>query len=220
MKNVNREWIKKKLSVCGLRTVLELNGEPCISLDTINEPKKNIVCSRSFGEPITEFSDIESAIILYASHAAEKLRNQNSIAFVVGVFITTNHFTEPEKKYYNSNIISLDSPSAYTPDIAGAAVKVLKKIFKSGYKYKKAGVMLSEIVSEQCLQPNLFTPEKYYTEKQKKLMYVIDNINKKYKRDSVRLAAFSSKQKWAMRRELISPRYTTDWNELPVARVN
>lgn len=216
-KCADREWIRKKMSVNGLRTLLELNGFPCISLETVNETKKNIMCSRSFGEYLSDFDDIKSAVALYASHAAEKLRAQHSVAWQVGVFITTNFFAEPEKKYYNSATISLDTPTAYTPDIASAAMMCLKKIFKRGYKYKKAGVLISEITSDKCIQPNLFDPQKYYTEKQMKLMETIDTINKKNKRDIIRISSFKTDNKWTMRRDKMSPRYTTNWNELPLA---
>ncbi|HPN30984.1 MAG TPA: Y-family DNA polymerase [bacterium] len=219
LKTADRRLIKKILHIQGLRTVLELNGESCISLEDNIAPKKNIVSSRSFGKPVTEYGELKQAVICYAETAAEKMRAQNSAASAVGVFITTNRFAEPDKKYYNSSIINLESPTAYSPDLIKTALINLERIFKKGFIYKKAGVYLLDLTDDSCLQQNLFNENSFYSDKKRKLMGIIDFINNKSGGNHLKISAAGTNRLWEMKREKKSKAYTTKWNELPIVKL-
>lgn len=204
-----------------MRTVFELNGVSCIALDDLNEQKKNIVSSRSFGRPVKTYRELSEAVSLYTSIAGEKLRAQKSAANAVGVFIRTNHFAEKGEKYSNSSIIALDSPTAYTPDLIKTALANLKRIFKSGYDYKKAGVFLLDLKSDDFIQQNLFDADIFYNSKKRALMDAVDRLNSKFQNTVIEPASslINKKNNWLMKRGKKSPAYTSNWNELPVVKI-
>ena len=146
LKYADDGWIRKHLTVTGLRTVWELRGIPCVSLDKAPAPKKGIITSKSFGRPVTSIKELSEAVTTYISRAAEKLRSQHSIASSVSVFIATNRFKPEKPQYSNSLMLSLPGPTSSTPILIRQALRCLRKIYKPGYEYKKAGVMLTEII--------------------------------------------------------------------------
>ena len=215
LKYADIKWIRKKMTVMGAKCVYELNGYSCFELDKYPEPRKGIRSSKSFGNPVTSKQDLRQAVASYVSRAAEKLRSQNSYTNVLVVFVKTNRFKRDEPQYSNSAYIKLKEPTSSTIDLTKSALAGLDRIYKSGYRYKKAGVLLEGIQPNNQIQLNLFHPFDYTKKRQiNMLMKTIDAINKKWGKDSLKLATEGTKQAWKMRRTRLSQRYTTSWNEL------
>lgn len=210
----NDYHIKKKFTKTGLLIKKELEGCYLLSLNKKFSPKKSIMCSRSFGKPITKIEDLQEAIAHYASNACEKLREQNSVCSSVSIFIRTSRFNE-SARYNASEPCILMSATDDTRIIVRHAIEALNKIYKSGYEYKKAGVLLSTISNLEDIQFNLFQK----TQTTNNLMNSLDKINKKYGPGSLKVAACGvNKKKWNMNRKHHSPRFVSDWNELPIAK--
>ena len=207
-------WIRKNLSVVGLRLVHELRGISCLSLDLITPQKKSICSSRSFSRPVESLNELKEALADYVSNAACKLRQQGSIASAVTVYITTNRFKDGPQ-YCNSATASFTVPTNYTPDIIIAAGKLLSAMYRKDYKYKKIGVILSGIESADCRQIDLFTSYDSI-QKNDRVTAVLDSINKRYGKKSLIFASEGIDQTWQMRREKLSPSYTTKWDELKI----
>jgi len=212
LKQSSTSDMRSRFSVVMEKMIRELNGTPCIELEEVRPPKKEIVCSRSFGIKVTSLTDLEEAVSVYISRASEKLRRQHSYAGSVSVFINTSRFAEPKDNYFNLMRIPLPTQTASTIVLTKAAIWGLRKIYRRGYKYQKAGVMLSELVDTQTRQMDLFGLSPINNRNQ--LMEVVDNINNRMGKGTVRLASQGIKQSWSMRRENVSQNYTTDWNEL------
>lgn len=213
LRDADDVWIRKRLTVTGLRTAMELRGIPCIPLELVQPGKKSIISSKSFGRPVSTLADMKEAVATYLSTAAEKLRGQGSAAGAVQVFISTNTFNPNQPQHVQSMMASLPSPSSFTPHLLKAALHCLESIFKPGYQYKKAGVMLVEIVPAHCQQINLFD---LVSTENPELMQAVDRINQKWGSQTVQLAAAGLAKTWKMVRSHKSPAYTTNWSELPV----
>ncbi len=203
-------WIKRKYSVVMQRTVQELNGKSCISIEDL-PAKQQLLVSRSFRERVTNFSHIRSLLAGYISRACEKLRFQGSVTQSISVFIRTSPFSEGEG-YSNSMTISLNQYTADTSTLIKAGIYALERIFKDGYEYQKAGIMLFDIVPDHFQQLCLFQTEKY-NQNARKRMKLLDHINGKYGKQTLRFAS-ESKKRWYMHQNHLSPGYTTKWNEL------
>lgn len=206
-------WVRKNLTVEGERTYRELLGEPCIEMELMPPSRKQICTSRSFGEMTSQYEDLAEAIANYASSCAHKLRQQKSVAVSLMVFIHTNHFRTDQPQYAKNIFIKLPVPSSDTREIIHYAQIGLKKIFLSGFRYKKAGVIITEIADQDCVQLNLFNA--CDTGKSNKLMEAIDRINNKYKY-GVRLAAqgTDASAKWHLKQSHLSQCYTTNIGEI------
>ena len=210
------KFIRKQMTVVGYRTALELRGISCIELDDIEPEKKEILRSRSFGRDVFELDDLKEAISMHASRAAEKLRAQNSIAGYISVFVKTNKYKEGPQ--YSSSIGTyLPEPTSYTPNFIKTAQLLLEKLYKSGYRYKKAGVMLAEICPDNETQLNLFSASRNLSS-HIEIMNALDKINLVWGRDTIKYASSGINKPWSMKRTMLSPRYTTSWNELPIAK--
>lgn len=215
LKYADTKWIRKRMTVMGERCVFELRGVSCFDFDRIPKPKKGICSSKSFGIPVETKHDLNESISSYVSRAAEKLRGQGSYANILVVYIMTNRFKKNEQQYSNSAHIKLIEPTSSTIDLTRAALCGLNQIYKPGYRYKKAGVLLEGIQPSTHIQRNLLCSfDRLKKQQDNRLMKTIDLINKKWGRDSVKLAAQGMKQVWKMKRSRLSPRYTTNWNEL------
>jgi DNA polymerase V len=211
-----REWVLKRMTVVGLHTWLELHGVPCVAMDTAPASKKTIVSSRSFGRPITTYEEMEQAMTRHASRAAEKLRGQGGQAACVLVFIQTNNFIEGEPQYWASESQALNPSTSHTPTIVRRGCEILGRIFRTGFRYKKVGVMLSGIESEASAQLSLLpTPG----ERGKRLMNALDRVNAKWGGETLFVAAVGTERAWSMRQNFRSPRYTTVWGEIPAVRI-
>ena len=216
LRTASQKAIRDQFSVVLERTVQELNGIPCIELEEAGTQRQQIMVSRSFGSPVTEYGDLAESVSYFATKAAEKLRHDGSVAASVCVYIRTNPFNEKESQYQRSMIVPLGQPSDDTTKLVKASLIGLKAIYCTGYRYKKTGVMLMGLQSKETVQATLFDD----TAKQAKsasMMSVMDSINRKMGKGSMTIAASGIQHRWAMRRERKTPNYTTDWDELPEA---
>ena len=218
LRDASLSRIKKEFNVVLARTVAELNGESCLALEEVAPPKQQIVSSRSFGQPIYLLEDLNEAVISYASRASEKLRKQHHVAGAIQVFLQTNPFKPDEPQYNNGVTVKLVKPTDNAFRLSEAALYGLKRIYKPGYAYKKAGVMLMSLCPANLVPVDLFTgfdePE---TERAKNLMATLDEINAKMGRGTVRSAGEGIQKAWAMRSGNKSRAFTTDWEQLAVA---
>ena len=211
--NASPRAIRDQFSVVLERTVRELNGESCIELEEIPPTKKQIVCSRSFGEKVTQFELLREAVCEYATRATEKLRKEQQQAKVMTVFIRTSPFKDNEPQYSNSASGELLIPSCDTRDFIELANHLLKRIWKDGFRYAKASVMLSDFYDPGMFQPGLFDDISTRSNSQQ-LMSVLDTINQSGA-GKVFFAGQGTKKDWSMKREHLSPAYTTRWDQLP-----
>ncbi|MEQ0404723.1 Y-family DNA polymerase [Klebsiella sp. JB_Kp033] len=206
-------FIRKHFNVVLERTVRELRGEPCLGLEEFAPVKQEIVCSRSFGGRITEYHEMRQAICSYASRAAEKLRGEHQYCRFISAFVKTSPFALNEPYYGNSASVKLLSPTQDSRDIITAATKCLDAIWRDGHRYQKAGVMLGDFYSQGVAQLNLFddnAPRK----NSEKLMEVLDHLNAKGGRGTLYFAGQGIQTAWQMKREMLSPRYTTRYRDL------
>ncbi|SED35614.1 DNA polymerase V [Pseudomonas saponiphila] len=208
--------IRRQFSVNVERTARELKGLPCFPfVDGSPERKQQIICSRSFGSKVFALEEMESAVTAFASTAAGKLRAQDSLANCVQVFARTSHFAGGEQ-YGASRIMAMPYPTSDTRDIVHAALTGLRSLYRAGPAYAKAGVVLTQFVERGTVTGDLFAPKP--RQGSDDLMRVMDAINAKQGRGALRLARDTSAGKWSMRREMLSPAYTTAWKDLPRAR--
>ncbi|HIH9779520.1 Y-family DNA polymerase [Klebsiella pneumoniae] len=210
-------FIRKHFNVVLERTVRELRGEPCLGLEEFAPVKQEIVCSRSFGGRITEYHEMRQAICSYASRVAEKLRGEHQYCRFISAFVKTSPFALNEPYYGNSASVKLLTPTQDSRDIITAATKCLDAIWRDGHRYQKAGVMLGDFYSQGVAQLNLFddnAPRKNSA----KLMEVLDHLNAKDGRGTLYFAGQGIQTAWQMKRELLSPRYTTRFEDLLVIK--
>lgn len=206
-------FIRKHFNVVLERTVRELRGEPCLGLEEFAPVKQEIVCSRSFGGRITEYHEMRQAICSYASRAAEKLRGEHQYCRFISAFVKTSPFALNEPYYGNNASVKLLTPTQDSRDIITAATKCLDAIWRDGHRYQKAGVMLGDFYSQGVAQLNLFddnAPRK----NSEKLMEVLDHLNAKDGRGTLYFAGQGIQTAWQMKREMLSPRYTTRYSDL------
>jgi len=217
LRDTDAETLRSRFSVVLERTVRELRGVSCLDLQEVVPEKQQIMSSRSFGRLVYDREDLEEAVASYVSRAAEKLRNQDSLAGAIQVYIRTNIFKPEVPQYQRSMTIPLPEASADTRILVGWAIKVLRRIYRPGYGYHKAGITLLEIVPKANQQFSLLVPSEMENGRNERLMATLDAINGRYGRGSLRLAAEGVAKEWQMRRGNLSPRYTTEWGG--VARV-
>lgn len=214
--DADAKTIRREFSVVLERTVQELNGISCLELEALAPIKKQIVCSRSFGKRITDKAELREAVAKYMTRAAEKLRGEKRLARVVQVFIRTGVFNSNDPRYSNALSVELPNPTDDTRDLLEAADALFSRLFKPGFRYAKAGVMLTDFYEHGTYQHDLFrgSSERKHS---KELMGVIDKINHSGK-GNVFFASQGTSPQWAMKRDHLSPAYTTRWEELPVVR--
>lgn len=208
--------IRKHFNVVLERTVRELRGEPCLELEEFAPTKQQIVCSRSFGSRITEYMDMRQAVCSYAERAAEKLRRERQYCRQVAVFVRTSPHAEGEVFYGNQAMGRLITPSNDTRDIIRVAMQGLDHIWRDGCRYMKAGVMLGDFYSQGISQLNLFDEFKPQANSES-LMRVVDGLNQSGK-GKLWFAGQGIQKSWEMKREMLSPAYTTRLSDLPVAK--
>ena len=215
LKNKSNTWIKKNSNVLGSRTAMELRGIPCIDLEKINTKRKSCVVSRSFGKRAESFQELKEAIAGYSLNASEKIRSESLVAKSITVFIRTSPFQNRYGFYSNSKTIDLPMATNNSIEIVKTAVSGLETIFKNGYRYQKAGVMLSHL-SDSNNGKNLFSSER--DEKINSLMKSIDNTNYRYGRSTLSLASAGVHKKWNSRRQHYSKIHTADFYSLPTIK--
>jgi DNA polymerase V len=205
------DWIRKNMTVVGLRTKKELTGISCISSEEIVPDKKAICTSRSFGTPQTDIRQLEEAVATFTARCAEKLRNQRSAASQIMVFIHTNAFRSDLPQYARNRVISLSPPSNNSIALVKTAINALHSIFRSGFQYKKAGIIVTGMVPEREIQQDLFSETE--SRKLQRLMESMDALNKK-RGPAVKIATQGTGRKWKLRQERLSPAYSTRWKEI------
>lgn len=207
--------IRKHFNVVLERTVRELRGEPCLELEEV-PTKQQIVCSRSFGTRITDYNEMRQAVCQYAERAAEKLRQENQYCRQIAVFMKTSPHAENEAWYGNQASGQLLTPSNDTRDIVRIATEALDRIWLDGYRYMKAGVILGDFFNQGVAQLQLFDPYGPRANSEA-LMQVVDRINQQG-RGTLWFAGQGIEKSWAMKREMLSPAYTTRFADLPVVK--
>ena len=208
----NDKWIRKNMTVMGLRTAIELRGVPCIKLEHAVPAKKAILSSRSFGHPVENIQEIKEAVALFTTRAAEKLRHQNSAARLLTVFMRTNPFKETPQ-YHNGVLVHLPVPTDSTSEMLFYAMKGIDQIYREGYKFNKVGIMLAGFVPVDRTQIGLFDSENRF--KMGVVSDLIDKINLDMGRQTIFYASCGIRRPWQTKAELRSQRFTTKWKELP-----
>ena len=211
LKNCSDSWIRKMMSVNGLKTITELRGISCIPLEEYSMTRKSCCTTRSFGKLLTNLDDIEQAVTTFARRAAERIRSESLAASCVSVFVRTNPFDKNSAYYSNGASRTLSHPTHDSITIIETALLLTKRIFKNNYQYKKAGVLLSGLCDESEIQETLF--EKNYNQNSN-LMSAIDAINYRYGRDTLQMASECKVGNWKQKRENCTRNYTTQIDRL------
>ena len=215
LRNASPKKVRTQFGVVMERTSSELRGISCLTLEDIAPARQQIMSSRSFGVPVESIEELQEAVACYTTRAAEKLRQQQSTSAAVHVFLQTNRFKDDEPQYHPAITVPLIEATDDTLALISAATKGLRKIFRAGFHYKKVGVMLTLLSNKTARQGTLFD-EPAAREKSARLMAVMDAVNQEFGRDTLHSAAEGVAKRWAMRAGMRSPRYTTQWDELPV----
>ena len=211
LKNCSDSWIRKMMSVNGLKTITELRGISCIPLEEYSMTRKSCCTTRSFGKLLTNLDDIEQAVTTFARRAAERIRSESLAASCVSVFVRTNPFDKKSAYYSNGASRTLSHPTHDSITIIETALLLTKRIFKNNYQYKKAGVLLSGLCDESEIQETLF--EKSYNQNSD-LMSAVDAINYRYGRDTLQMASECKVGNWRQKRENCTRNYTTQIDRL------
>ena len=209
--NLQDNWVRKNMSIVGLRLKKELEGKSVLDLEEVRSPKKAIATTRSFEGTITDYEKIKERISTFAICCAEKLRAQNSNCNSIYVFIRSNKFQKNKIQYRNGIVMTIPFSTNSNMIISKYAVEGLKKIFRKGIDYKKAGTIVMGLDSYENHQLNLFENE---NPKHKYLMRTIDYIQKKEGQNKIKLASQDLKKRWKMKQEKLSPNYTCKVNDI------
>ncbi|NCA22022.1 MAG: Y-family DNA polymerase, partial [Crocinitomicaceae bacterium] len=203
-------WVQKEFSIVGLRLKRDLSGLPTLKMDDI-QPKKNIATTRSFEYNLTKLSELKERVATFAVTCAEKLRKQHSCCTSLMVFIHTNGFRKDLPQYSKNTVVKLPFPTNSSLDISNFALQALERIFMEGFVYKKAGVIIMDFVPENQVQVSLFENS---NPKHSHLMQAIDQLNNRFGQQKIRLSIQDQKRVWKMKQEKLSPRYTTNINDI------
>jgi len=215
LKNKSNTWIKKSANVLSSRTAMELRGISCIDLETTNSKRKSCVVSRSFGQKVEKFQELREAVVGYSLNASEKIRSESLVAKSITVFIRTSPFQNRHGFYSNSKTIELPIATSNSIEIVKASINALDSIFKNGYRYQKAGVMLSHLF-DSTNNKNLFSSKR--DEKINNLMKSIDNTNYRYGRSTLSLASAGINKRWSSKRQHYSKIDTANFYCLPTIK--
>ena len=219
LRDADPAWVRKHLNIVAERTTLELRGTCCLQLDQAPSPRQSIMRSRSFASPIDTWNDMEEAVATFMTRAAEKLRQQHCVAGVLSVSLATDPYNETERRYANHVSVHLPTATDDTLELIRQARLAIRQIWKSGYRYKKAGVRLTSFQPKQQTQLDLWqtTEDTETTDRADNIMNVLDAINSTMGADTIRPGTMGTGVNRLVRRDHRSPRYTTRWSELPIA---
>ena len=209
-------WIRQRMGVVGLRTAHELRGYVCHALEDQPQPKQTTCCSRSFGATVTDKSQVHDALMQFAERAAEKVRSADQVAGAMQIFIRTDPFNANAPQKSLSGSANFPQPTSDARAITGTATRILERIWRAGYAWKKAGILLLDLSAKGSAPPSLFDA---IASPDDGLMTAMDQINAKYGRGSVKLGLAGKDRDWSMRRENLSPSFTTKWADLVSVRV-
>ena len=207
---LDKGWIRKNMGVVGEKTFLELCGVSCIQMELIPSDKKSCCVSRSFSKPIERIEDLEESVSSYGTRVTEKIREEGLVTDSISVFVLTNYFNKKEKQYSNSIKLQLPYPTNNSIKIVKRALEGIRKIYRKGYRYKKAGVILYGLSKAKQTRGLL----DYDRESSESIMNTMDRINERYGNSTIRLASEGIEKSWRMRRESVSPCYTTRFDDL------
>lgn len=214
LREMDNRFARRLLTVVGARIALELRGIQCLPLEQVTTKKHSITCSRSFGQIISNYELIKEAVLYFLTRACEKMRKHNLAANAITVFISTDRFLPVPEPYSNTATYSSAYPSDSNQEIQEWAIKTLEKIYKQGFDYRKAGIILSGLVPTENLTTRMFDDERF--QQQHNLMKAVDELNKKFGKDTVRFGSLKTEGRWKMKQTRKSQSYTTNWNELLV----
>ncbi|MDP1881229.1 MAG: Y-family DNA polymerase [Parachlamydiaceae bacterium] len=215
--NAEDVWIKKNLSVVGLRTAWELRGISCLACEEDVPSKQSILCSRSFGVELESEEELAEVLSTFTVIVAEKLRKQGSAATFIEVFVATNQFKD--NFYSNAVQIVLDEPTDFTPNLIQRSKEGLKRIYKKGFSYKRMGIMAGGLVSKDTIQPDLFYRPLIAPKKQDHLMQMVDAVNQRYGKKTLTWAAEGLNGRWKPNKRQCTPHFTTNWDEILTVRI-
>jgi DNA polymerase V len=204
------DWVRKEMAVVGLRLKHELEGKQTLNLE-VPKNKKMIATTRSFEKPMIKLEDIAERIATFTASCSEKLRRQNSHCNMIMVFVRTNYFRKDQPQYARNIVITTDFPTNSTIELNHYAQLALKAIFREGYHYKKAGVIVMGLTPNNETQLSLFSSS---NPKHQPLMSVVDNLNKSFGKNKVKFGNQSLDRQWKMKQEKLSKCYTTRVNEV------
>jgi DNA polymerase V len=207
-------WIRKEMSVGGLKTVRELRGEDCIGFESTPQPKQTTMVSRSFGQTITELDDLINAVTVFATTAAADIRKANLVSSAVSVFMETNRFSN-EPQYAPSQSVELSPASSNTKHIVRAAIQGIKEAYREGFKFKKAGVMLLDLVDADAAPQSLFDQ---LDPKDDKLIAAFDQIIRQQGPGAINFGTAGQASEWHSASAFRSPLYTTEWSDIPTVK--
>ena len=209
-----QDWVYKNLGLGGLRVWNELNGKESVE-DERDEARQSICTSRSFAETITDIQELSARVSDFAAKCAEKLRHDGTAAYCINTFLYTNRFREDKPQDFPDATIRLDMPASSTQEVVSAALKALKLIWKPGFEYKKAGVVVFDIVNRDERQLTLFETDSAKKEKQDVLSQVMDNVNVSSGQNVLRVATQRpGPYADGIRREHASRLFSTDWDSI------
>ena len=211
---MDRGWIRKNMGVVGEKTYLELNGVSCLDLDLVPSDKQSCCVSRSFSQPIEKLFDLEESVSTYGSRVSEKIREEGLVAESMSVFVLTNHFNRREKQYSNSIKLHLPYPTNNSIKIVKRALEGIRKIYRSGYRYKKAGVILYGLTRHNVTRGLL----DYDRDISDQIMNTMDKVNNRYGSSTLKIASEGIEKIWKMKRENVSPCYTTRFDDIVVVK--
>ena len=214
LRAVDDPWIRKHMGIVGLRLVMELRGVSCLDLDACPPAKQSLTCSRAFGTLVTTVAEMEEAVSAYTSRVAEKLRREGLAATVLTVFLMTNAFKN-EPQYRNALTVTLPVATDNSHELIRSAIQGIRTIYRDGYRYKKAGVLLTGLLPVSQVQTDLFDQQD--PARSKRLMMALDAVNDRWGAGTLAYASSGISPSWKTQFHRRSPAYTTDWNELPVA---
>jgi DNA polymerase V len=215
LKEADQVWIKKRLTITGLQTVLELRGKPCFKLETQPDPAKSLVRSRSFGRPVTKLAELREAISSHVHSAARRLRATAQTAGCLHVFLHTNRFKPAEPQYSPCISTCLSRPTNHTQPLLAAALRLLDQAYRQGYAFQKGGVLLTDLQPASTRQLTFWDIGEGRQETSGHLMQTLDRINARFGKNTVQYACAGLSKEWEMRREKMSPEFTTSWEDIP-----
>lgn len=215
LRDADEQWLRQKLGVNGRRLALELQGIACYGIDEEPPIPKSVRCSRSFREPVEDRAALKEALAAYVSRAAVKLRDYGLTAAALTVFLRTSYFGAG-KRYAHSTTVELPVSSQSTRELLDYALQAVDCIFRPGYRYKKAGILLHGLLPVSQVQPSML--DQRDRRRETGLMSAVDGINKRLGAGTVRFAAEGLEQSWRLKAENLSPAYTTRWSDIPVVK--
>jgi DNA polymerase V len=217
LRDADRFWVRKRLGVVGLRTVLELKGISCLPLEHCPPARRSICVSRSFGKPVRSVVELKEVIATFTAQAVHKLRKQGLAAGALTVFVSSSRYKD--NYFSNSSSFQLLSETSHTPKLLAPALMLAEQLWLDDITFAKAGVILTGLTESAAIQLNLFEPFQSGLDLQERqLMETVDAVNTRYSQGSLRYGAQGIDQPWKTRAGFLSPRYTTRWSELPLVR--